>query len=148
MTASSVPPSQRTELGEAMSDAAIAGKLVLQHCTACQAVQYPPRDICCNCLCDDLQWRETAPQGTLLAAAALHHSHETYFQERLPWTVASVQLDSGPILFVHAAQDAIESGTRVRVFTQIDDSGKAVLIATALDNSADNALILQQMGLA
>ena len=49
--------------------------------------------------------------GELLAHSELHHSLEPRFAERLPWTLASVKLDCGPVVLVHLA-DALTTGSR------------------------------------
>lgn len=125
----STPPAARSELGLAFTEAQTKGSLVLQQCSVCQAVQYPPRDVCGGCLSDQLEWQPVENGGQLLAVTDLHHSHEPYFQDRMPWNVASVKLDCGPIAFAHISNQQANPDNRVNVFSHIDSSGQAVLIA-------------------
>jgi uncharacterized OB-fold protein len=77
-----------------MIESATHGKLALQRCTACGTMQYPPRELCANCLADTLEWRvsDDAP-GEVMANTVLHHSHEPAFGAMLPMRVGLVRLD-------------------------------------------------------
>jgi uncharacterized protein len=112
-----------------MAEQAAGGKLALQHCTACGTVQYPPRELCSVCLTDRLEWRVTdAEGGEVLAATALHRSHEAAFRNLLPLRVGLVRLDVGPSAVCFLPDDG-GAGTRVRITARIDDGGHAVLTA-------------------
>ena len=130
MSAPGLPPARRTDLGRAQTAVAVAGKLMLQHCGICAAVQYPPREICCNCLSDALRWQETDNLGTVLAAAALQRSLEPYFQAQTPWLLGSVKLDCGPVVLLQLTADCAMTGSRVQVTQLIDASGEAILVAS------------------
>lgn len=138
------PPKQRTPLGTDFNAANLPVALSLQHCRDCGSVQYPPREVCAQCLGDSLTWRPTAGAGRLLSRVALHHSLWEFYKRRIadaPWPVASVQLDCGVVVFAHlaletfAADDAIDvlADTPVQVFTHTDCSLNAVMIAVAAD---------------
>ena len=129
------PPKQRTELGEALTAATVEGELVLQQCQHCDSVQYPPREICHHCLSDELTWRNVDPSGKILAAVELHHSYEAFFSAHLPWAVASIQLNCGPIVFAHIEKKTSATGTPVTLFAHTDRSGQSVLIAATEQNS-------------
>jgi uncharacterized OB-fold protein len=92
-------------------------------------VQYPPREVCRSCLGNRLVWREVDGGGEVLSSVELHNSLETWFQERLPWAIASVMLDCGVVALVHVAPGARESGTRVVVRNVADSSGESALYA-------------------
>jgi len=143
-----MPPQKRTELGDALTAATIEGELVLQQCQSCEAVQYPPRDICSKCLSDQLEWQTVDSKGNVLAITELLHSHEDYFMAHLPWAIAAVQLDSGPILFVHIDKSEALPNQPVTVFSHIDSSGQAVLVATKTESTElDREMLLQHIGL-
>ena len=102
----------------------------LQHCIACDAVQYPPRELCVACLADTLEVRETdAESGELLAVTLLHRSHDPAFSSRLPICIGLVRLDAGPSA-VCFLTDGCGAGTRVRVVSQTDHAGRIVLSAS------------------
>ena len=129
MSVPGLPPARRTDLGRAQTAAAVVGKLILQHCGVCAAVQYPPREVCHNCLSEVLRWQETDNLGTVLAAVALQRSLEPYFQAQTPWLLGSVKLDCGPVVLLQLSADCRKTGSRVLVTQHIDASGEAILVA-------------------
>ena len=52
-----LPPSARGRVALGLAAAAAEGRLELQVCECCGAVQYPPREACCKCLSPQLRWR-------------------------------------------------------------------------------------------
>lgn len=74
-------------------------KLKLSKCTKCGWMQYPPRQLCSNCLSDDLTEQDTKPVGKVIAATLLHYSFEESLQSTLPNYIGLIKLDVGPILF-------------------------------------------------
>ena len=133
MSAPVSPPVKRTRLGRAQTAASVPGKLILQHCEACSTVQYPPREVCCKCLSDQLSWQESDNLGTVLASVALQRSLEPYFQDQTPWLLGSVQLDCGPVVLLQLPSTCQKNGSRVQVTQIIDTSGEAVLAVKADD---------------
>lgn len=105
-------------------------RLALQRCTSCGCVQYPPRELCCACLGDTLEWRVTdAEPGEVLAHTVLHHSHEPSFGAMLPMRVALVRLDAGPTAVCFLAEDC-SAGMHVIVTACLDNDGRTILFAT------------------
>ncbi|WP_435211200.1 Zn-ribbon domain-containing OB-fold protein [Luminiphilus sp. nBUS_16] len=126
------PPKHRSVCGSQFSAVNLPGILQLQNCTDCGHVQYPPTELCGACLGSTLIYRDTPCTGTLLAQSQLHHSLWEYFKRRIkeaPWTIASVQLDVGPVAIVHLAAGDLKTGNRVQVFSHSDASRSVVLIA-------------------
>ncbi len=112
-----------------MAQHAADGKLALQCCTECGAIQYPPRELCAACLSDRLQWRVTAQQsGELLAVTTLHHSHDAAFREALPLHVGLVQLAPGATAVCFLAAPC-QPGAKVSVTARLDAAGRAMLTA-------------------
>jgi uncharacterized OB-fold protein len=144
------PPRQRTAAGAALGRVHADGSLQLQRCTECGAVQYPPRERCGACLADALRVEQLAAGATVLAATALQHSLEPWFAARLPWTVASLRLDAGPVAFAHIEPALAQPGRRVRVATARDAGGAWCLVALADDGSSSAAALeraLNSMGM-
>ena len=133
MNTRDLPPAGRSDPGRAQTRAAQPDKLVLQHCQACGQVQYPPRELCGNCLAGDLRWRETENLGTVLTGVEVYRSLEPYFQARSPWLLGAVKLDCGPVVLLQLTEDCAMTGSRVQVTQLIDASGEAVLVARADD---------------
>ncbi len=113
-----------------MAARAREGKLALQHCTSCGAVQYPPRELCWRCLADALEWRISDREaGEVLATTTLHHSHDAQFRSRLLLRVGLVRLDVGPTAVCFLAEGC-GTGARVVVSAEIDEAERPVLTAT------------------
>lgn len=126
-----LPPSARGRVALGLAAGAAEGRLELQVCECCGAVQYPPREACHRCVSADLRWRPQPGTGTLLATTTLDHSNDLYFRERLPWRLGMVQLDAGPSVMVHLLSevgDPAAGPQRVRVGARLDRAGQAVLI--------------------
>ena len=112
-----------------MSQLDPAAGLTLQVCEDCNTVQYPPRELCKDCLGPKLAWTEVDPGGTVLACTTLHVSLEPYFGERLPWRIGTVKLDCGPVVMTHIAVSCDRRESRVQVLLARDNGGSAVLVA-------------------
>jgi len=108
------------------------GPLRLQRCGACARVNYPPRELCGNCLAQQLRWETVSDTGTVLSHTELHHALEPYYRDHLPWRVASIALDCGPVALAHL-QPGIDSGARVVVNIAGDRQGNRMLVARAGD---------------
>ncbi len=156
------PPKQRTSMGQTFTTANYTGVLVMQYCQQCDCVQYPSREICQNCLGDELIWRETDTTGHILSSIELHHSLWEYFKRRLadePWPIATVKLDNGTTVFSHLYRASfgeiplsdIRKGTPVQVFSHSDSSLNSVLISVSatwnISQLKDRTMIAQAMGL-
>lgn len=124
----SLPPSARSVAAAGLTTAAKQGQFALQVCSACHTVQYPPRDVCCQCLQDDLPWRPVPTGATVVACTTLHHSNEPYFQAQLPWRIATVKLDCGPVAIAHL-KDNLQTGDRAELFLELDPAQVGVLVA-------------------
>ena len=156
------PPRQRTPLGAEFTAANLASSLSMQVCRDCNSVQYPPREVCAECLGDELRWQDVNTAGSLLVSVDLHHSMWEFFKRRVkdaPWPVATVRLDCGVTVFAHVALASFESAsaddialtTRVKVFSHTDASRNSVLIAVAdgidIATSEQRLAIATDMGL-
>ncbi|MGH8137435.1 MAG: SDR family NAD(P)-dependent oxidoreductase [Steroidobacteraceae bacterium] len=125
----SLPPASRSRAGLRLTAAAALGRFELQRCARCSAVQYPPREACHRCLSTQLLWTLQSGEGELISQTTLHHSHERYFRDRLPWRVGMVRLASGPTVLAHLHGAVAAAPARVRVSVRLDKAGQAVLIA-------------------
>jgi NAD(P)-dependent dehydrogenase (short-subunit alcohol dehydrogenase family)/uncharacterized OB-fold protein len=148
-----LPPGSRSRVALGLTAAAAEGRLELQQCAQCHAVQYPPREACHVCLSEELPWTLQSGAATLLSETTLHHSNDLFFRERLPWRLGLAQLDSGPTVMVHLLDAVAAAPSRVKVDVRLDRAGQAVLIGSpetaspeteSLDMQDDK--ILQAMG--
>jgi NAD(P)-dependent dehydrogenase (short-subunit alcohol dehydrogenase family)/uncharacterized OB-fold protein len=136
-----LPPGGRSRAALGLTAAAALGRFELQVCGECGAVQYPPREVCHRCLSGALRWREQSGLGELLSATVVHHSHDPFFRERVPWRLGLVRLDTGPTVVAHLHCGCGAAPSRVRVGVRLDKAGQGVLLAFPLDevpNMADD----------
>ena len=103
----------KTEWLKAIKD----GELWLPVCLACSTVQYPPREVCVNCLSDALEWQRVDNHGEVLATTVQHYSLDEKFKPQLPLHVASVKLDLGPVVIGFSDPD-LKAGQKVSVFSK------------------------------
>ena len=106
----------------------MSNHLKLPFCKNCQTVQYPPREICCNCLSDELHSQEVNPAGILLSQTSLQHSLEPYFTAHLPWKIGTVQLECGAIIIAHLMNSDLKTGANIELQNIIDPNGCACFI--------------------
>ncbi|HZW57877.1 MAG TPA: OB-fold domain-containing protein [Nitrososphaerales archaeon] len=66
-------------------------KIETTKCTLCNTIQWPPRSICSNCLCTDLDWIEIPKTGTVVGFSKAYVG--TNPGEEPPMLVAAVHLD-------------------------------------------------------
>jgi NAD(P)-dependent dehydrogenase (short-subunit alcohol dehydrogenase family)/uncharacterized OB-fold protein len=124
-----LPPRGRSRVALGLTAAAALGRLELQVCPECGTVQYPPREACHRCLSLDLVWQSQSGEGELISETVLHHSHDLYFRDRMPWRLGMVRLDCGPTLLAHLHRGVALAPCRVRIVARLDKAGQAALIA-------------------
>ena len=66
MSEMNLPPQKRTSVWKPISEAAGRGEFILPVCEKCQSIQYPPREICHDCLSADLKWEPIPTSGELI----------------------------------------------------------------------------------
>jgi len=84
------------ELSKPFWDAANAGKLVVQHCTACNTLQHPPRPRCRDCGSDQLDWKDTNGRGHISTCAVVDDGRIGAMQPEQPFNLAVITLDEDP----------------------------------------------------
>lgn len=124
-----LPPSGRSRVALGLTAAAALGRFELQVCGECGAVQYPPREACHRCLSLALKWQQQSGDGELISDTVLHHSHDVYFRDHLPWRLGMVRLDCGPTVIAHLHPPSTGAPCRVRIVACLDKAGQAALVA-------------------
>lgn len=102
-------------------------------CADCGWVQYPRRDICCNCLGAELVDSPVSEKGTVIARSELHHSLDPFFVEQLPWMIVSVKLQCGPMVIAHAHPDT-QLHCATRIVPVAREGGSIELAAVPVDS--------------
>jgi uncharacterized OB-fold protein len=77
-------------------DAINEKRLVVQNCSSCNTLQYPPRPACQHCGADKFEWKDTSGKGHILSFFV---TYDGRYQRRIPdqpYNVAIVSLDEDP----------------------------------------------------
>src|SRR5256712_13797301 len=78
-------------------DAANEGRLVIQHCHACNRLQHPPAPTCQQCGSGDhLGWQALSGRGTIYNYRALYDCPCRLLQQDQPFTVPEITMDQDP----------------------------------------------------
>ena len=77
-------------------DAVNERRLVVQNCTACNTLQYPPRPTCRDCGSDKLEWKETSGRGHITAFMVVEDGRLNRLMPDQPFNLAVVTLDEDP----------------------------------------------------
>ena len=94
------------------------GELRIQHCTTCGLHQHYPRLLCSHCGKETLEWVTASGNGTVYSYTVIRQNGVPPFNERLPFVVATIDLDEAGARMIAAmpdvAPDAAQIGMRVR----------------------------------
>ncbi|CAB4725603.1 MAG: DNA-binding protein [Actinobacteria bacterium] len=126
MTEWTKPLPHPTPLSQPFWDGTKEREIRLQRCDACGAHRFPPLVLCRVCLAEEHQWVPTSARGTLYSYVIQHRPATPAFIDDLPYVVAIVELDEGPLMLTNIVGceiDALEVGMRVEAtyFDASDD---------------------------
>jgi uncharacterized OB-fold protein len=112
-----------------------SGKVMVQECTTCGAVQHPPEEVCHACQGTAFRSRQAAGTGTIHSYTVVHHPVHDALVNAVPYAIVVVALDDHPQVrvcgnVVNAAPGAVRIGQRVRAtFDEIaDPDGGAIFL--------------------
>jgi uncharacterized OB-fold protein len=106
---------------EELITAAVEGGLAFQRCIECGYLRLPPAAVCPECLHGKSEWVRDSGLGTVWSFCIYHRAFDPAFKDALPYNVALIELDSGPlmisnVLAVEAAE--LKIGLRVVALTK------------------------------
>lgn len=107
---------------QAWVDANSGEELCLPLCQDCGLVLYPLRENCSHCLSTNLSWEPVDNKATVLESTSLHHTLEPRLKQKLPWYVALVKMDAGPVALVTASEE-FKSDNRIVLQLFFEESG-------------------------
>ena len=85
------------ELSKPFWDAVNEKRLVLQHCGACNKLQYPPQKTCQVCGSDaKLTWKEVSGKGHIATYIVIEDCRLNRRMADMPYNLAMVTLDEDP----------------------------------------------------
>jgi len=87
-----IVPDNDTEW-KAYFQAAREHRLVMQRCTACGLMRYPPTRACPWCTALELSWQEVTGQGVIYSYEIVVQAIQPGFREWVPYPVVLVELD-------------------------------------------------------
>jgi uncharacterized OB-fold protein len=82
-------------------EAAREHRLIVQSCTACGRLQFPPLPMCSGCTADGLEWRELSGRGRVITWTRTHQQYHPALAAQLPYTVLLVELAEQPGLLLY-----------------------------------------------
>lgn len=123
------PGPERDALNSPYWDSLANGVLSFQRCNACGHAWLPARSECPHCLADDWRWMPAAGGAKLISWVVYHMAYHPAFANRLPYTVAVVELDEGPRLISNLVKpgdpEVLKIDQRLRLVIE-NESGTAV----------------------
>jgi uncharacterized OB-fold protein len=93
-------------------------RLTVQRCAACERLRYPISPVCPYCLGREWTWQALAGTGAVYTFAVFRHAYNDACRDRVPYTVAIVELDEGVMMIgdvVGIAPEEVSVGMPVRV---------------------------------
>jgi uncharacterized OB-fold protein len=112
------PLPNRSTLAMPFWEGTHAHELRLQRCDACGSFRFPPQVLCRACLDERHRWVPTSGRGTVYSYVVQHRPATPAFAADVPYVVAVVELEEGPLLLtdiVGCAPEAVEVGMPVEV---------------------------------
>jgi hypothetical protein len=116
-----------TEETRGFWEGTLGEELRVQVCGACGTKQLPPSPCCTTCLSQDLSFEPAGGRGTVFSFTIVRHPFHPSFADKLPYVVADVELEEGPIITSTVTDCPVEDvriGMPVDVWfdTQIEDA--------------------------
>jgi uncharacterized OB-fold protein len=90
------PAPVANELTKPFWDACNEKRLVLQNCTACQRLHYPPAQKCGKCGAGNMEWKEVKGTGHIDVFFVIRDSRIKGFRSAQPVNFAVITLDEDP----------------------------------------------------
>lgn len=120
------PTPEATPDSQPFWDGTRAGEFRLQRCSACAEVfSLPASPVCPACLSQDVEWFAASGRGTVFSYTVVHHAFHPAFAADVPYVVADIELDEGPIVVSNVVGGRPEIGDAVEVV--FEEAGAYVL---------------------
>lgn len=120
------------EISKPFWDACNEHRLIIQVCTKCNRMQYPPEKTCLECgSSENLSWREVRGRGKIHGYCVMYDSRIRLLQEQQPFNIAVIELEENPEIkfFSHlpgTPPDQVPVGATVKVEFEETANGQRV----------------------
>lgn len=85
------------DLSKPFWDAVNERRLVIQNCTSCDLLQYPPRETCGKCgSAENLEWKQVSGKGHISSAIVIEDGRLDRRRPDQPYNLVLVHLDEDP----------------------------------------------------
>ena len=107
-------------------DACARGELRLQRCRSCGHLRYPAAIVCPECLSAETEWQAVSGGGKVFSFVVFQRAYHPAWEGRVPYNVALIELDEGPILLsnvIDVDNARLTVGLDVRIaFRRLDEA--------------------------
>lgn len=113
-------------------EAANEGRLVIQNCTACDRLNFPPRAACDGCGSGAaLEWKQLSGRGKIYNYGVVYDCPVASLKEDLPFNLAAITLDEDPGILMYShlpgtPPDEVPVGAAVQVIFEATANGQKV----------------------
>ena len=117
------------EISAPFFEGAREGKLMLQHCTACDGWSFPVRERCPHCFAAKLGWCQASGSGTLYTFAIMHQVMNPGFAASVLYNVSQIDLEEGVRMVSNVVgidNDALRIGMKLDVFFESVGDGVCI----------------------
>jgi uncharacterized OB-fold protein len=95
------PLPRPNRLSQPFWDGAKRHELLLQKCSACGHVWFPPSTRCPQCLSAEYEWSKASGRGRVWSWIVMWQRYFAAFEADIPYNVAYVELEEGPRLMTN-----------------------------------------------
>lgn len=113
-------------------EAANQDRLVIQNCTACDRLSFPPRAACDACGSgDNFEWKQLSGRGKIYNYGVVYDCPVASLKEDLPFNLAAIMLDEDPGILMYShlpgvPPDEVPVGGAVQVIFEATANGQKV----------------------
>jgi len=85
------------EVSKPFWDACNERRLIVQNCTDCDRMQYPPQPTCTQCgSAEHLAWRQVSGRGRINGCCVMYDTRIVPLKEDQPFNIAVIELEEDP----------------------------------------------------
>jgi len=120
------------EMSKPFWDACNEGRLVMQTCTACNLIHYPPKAVCDKCGSgNNMEWRQVSGRGKIHGYGVMHDCRVRSLQADQPFNIALIELEEDPLVTIYShlpgtPVDDVPVGASVQVEFEETETGQKV----------------------